>query len=85
MEHIHQILQQALAPFSPPSDLARYHNLLSRMDWQYEFSDDHSVYIRGKKMLDELRELQKQVDPDGSIWISYPGAKKHGAPQPRSN
>ena len=83
---MHPIFAQAIYPFAPPGSEARkladYIHLLDTMDWQYEFSDDHSVYLKGRAHVDEARKLQAEVDPKGGIWMSYKQAKQHGAPQP---
>jgi len=82
MQAAHPIFQQALAPFAPPSLLTKYHQALQAFDWQFEFSDDHDVWARGTNALARLRRMQREVDPDGSIWRSYPQSRQHGAPQP---
>lgn len=42
---------------------SEFYNLLERHDWYYDFSDDRSVYARGKKTRDQIMEL-KRHDPE---------------------
>jgi hypothetical protein len=44
--------------------------------------DDHRRWAAGVNALARLRKMQQQLDRDGSIWLSYPGAHTHGAPAP---
>jgi len=48
-----------------------YTKALSFHDWHYEYSDDHSVWVRGKDERAALLEFQKQIDPDFAIWNQY--------------
>ena len=50
--------------------IADYRHKLKQHDWSFEYSDDHSVWQRGWQELGELRQLQKQLDPDWAIWNS---------------
>lgn len=84
MHSINPVLQQALAPFAPPSLLTQYHQALQSFDWMFGFTDDHDVWARGSNALARLHRMQRKVDPDGSIWRSYPQSQQHGAPQPCS-
>ena len=63
--------------------LDEYHNALRNFDWQFEFSDEHAKWAKGHNNLMRLYAMQKELDIDGTIWLSYPGSKTHGAPQPR--
>lgn len=83
MNNVHPILQQALAGVAPTSPLTEYHKALSAFDWQFEFADDHQRWASGNNSLSRLHRMQREIDADGAIWMSYPGAHKHGAPQPR--
>lgn len=82
----HPAIAAALAQLAPPQSKAHilkaYHDLLSTMDWQYQFSDDQAVWRKGVEQVKKARALQAEVDPDGSIWMSYSGAHMHGAPKP---
>ena len=62
--------------------LAAYHDLLSSFDWQYAYTDEHARWKQGKAAHGRLVKLQMDIDPDAVIWMSYPGAQKHGAAQP---
>ena len=48
-----------------------YTNALRAMDWGFEFSDDNSVYQRGREELARLRRIQRQLDPGAVIWNQY--------------
>jgi hypothetical protein len=66
-----------------PSKLATYGAALKAMDWQFVMSDDHAVFQRGEEALRKLHKMQRQIDPDGVMWMNTPGARSHGAPQPQ--
>ena len=63
--------------------LNEYHTALRNFDWQFEFTDEHAKWAKGHNDLARLYAMQKDLDQDGTIWLSYPGSKTHGAPQPR--
>lgn len=50
--------------------IADYRHKLKGHDWTFEYSDDHSVWQRGRVELAELQRLQGQLDPDYAIWNS---------------
>ncbi|HTH08055.1 MAG TPA: hypothetical protein VMA55_00670 [Acidovorax sp.] len=91
MNAVHPAFAPFLAWFAPEDPeqekarkLAAYHDLLSSFDWQYNFADDHDHrWKRGQKAYERLLCLQMEVDPDASIWMSYPGAQQWGAAQPQ--
>jgi hypothetical protein len=66
-----------------PSKLAAYGQALKAFDWQYQFSDDHTRYMAGEEALRKLHKVQRVIDPDGVMWLGTPGARGHGAPQPK--
>jgi hypothetical protein len=68
---------------NPISKLAAYGQALKAFDWQYQFADDHSRYLAGEGALRKLHKMQRQIDPDGVVWMNTPGARGHGAPQPQ--
>lgn len=89
MNAVHQTFAPFMAWFAPEDPeqekarkLAAYHDLLSSFDWQFNHTDDQSVWKRGQKAYERLICLQMDLDPDASIWMSYPGAQKWGAAQP---
>lgn len=82
MNNVHPVFQQALASMAPASPLTEYHKALAAFDWQFEFSDEHAVWARGVNSLARLHRMQRELDPTGEIWNSYPGAHFHGAPRP---
>lgn len=84
--NLHPIFAQALAGWAPQDSevrkLAAYHDLLASFDWQFNHADEHAKWEDGKKAYERLVRLQMDIDPDAEIWMSYPGASKHGAAQP---
>lgn len=48
-----------------------YRKLLGRHDWYYNFSDDYSVWSKGKKNLADIFGLQPDVDADFKIYNEY--------------
>ncbi len=93
MSNLSPVMAAALAPFAPRSSevhalaseyaIGLYRKALEAFDWQFEFSDDHARWALGHNALSNLYRMQRTLDPDGSIWLSYAGAHTHGAPQPR--
>jgi hypothetical protein len=87
MLSLHPAIAAALVAVAPPSSfchkLAAYHDLLSNLDWQYQFSDEHRIVKRGEELVARAHLLQAEVDPTGEIWNSYSGSRMHGAPQPK--
>lgn len=71
MDNVQPAIAAALAPFAPPPEppkVAAYRNLLRRHDWKHEFSDDARWRNRGRLELEQLRDLQRELDPDFVIW-----------------
>ncbi len=58
-----------------------YLNLLSRHDWWYSRSDDHSVYRQGAESARQIQQLRREVDPNWSIWNSTAPPDFHITPQ----
>lgn len=70
------VFQDILGGICPPpqiplSELADYVQALKDMDWQFEYSDDHSVWGNGRNALARLRLIQKRIDPDAALWNLY--------------
>jgi hypothetical protein len=42
-----------------------------RFDWGFEFSDDHTVWSRGRVELERLRAERSVIDPDGVLWAKH--------------
>lgn len=86
MNNLHPAIASALVSIAPPDShchkLAAYHDLLSMMDWQYQFSDDPLIWKKGEEKVARARLLQAEVDPTGELWMSYSGSRMHGAPKP---
>ena len=55
----------------PKYDMDEYKSLLSRHDWYYDYSDDHSVWTRGSNERKELNRMQDAIDSDYAIWNEY--------------
>ena len=53
------------------AELKRYMRQLSSFDWQFEYSDDYSVVLRGKETLAQLQKAQVRIDPTGEIWMQF--------------
>ena len=62
--------------------IEQYRAALAVFDWQCAFIDDFSKWQAAQRKLKELNAMQAALDPTGEIWLSQPGASKHGAPQP---
>lgn len=48
-----------------------YYTALTFHDWYYQYSDCHRVWEAGQNAMDKLRQMQKELDPDFSIWNQY--------------
>lgn len=48
-----------------------YENLLKHHDWWFEFSEDFSVWKKGKRELEIITHLQKVIDKDSVLWDTY--------------
>lgn len=79
---LHPLIAQALAahqvipvdsPEHPDSPVrkAAYIQALQSMDWLFDFSDDYSVFRRGKEALQDLRHERALVDADGALWRQH--------------
>jgi hypothetical protein len=57
----------------------RYRQALAGHDWNYDYSDDHSVWSRGRAQRETLRAMRDEVDASGEIWnsIAPAGHKLH--------
>lgn len=53
---------------SEPTRLIDYINALDAHDWLFEFSDDQTVWHRGRTSLRKIQDQAKEVDPDFVIW-----------------
>jgi hypothetical protein len=74
--HVHPIFASMLDTFCRPAalqDIKReaYERMLRAHEWSFEFSDDASVYARGREQLAELRLVQREIDPDFSTWNQH--------------
>ncbi len=49
-------------------EIAQYVQALKDHDWEFSYTDDHSVYQRGHNSLAKIKRLQKQIDPDATLW-----------------
>lgn len=62
---------QAADQAALPVRRARYVSALIRMDWSFEFSDDHAVWQRGRDELTRLRAERDAIDPDRALWNQH--------------
>ena len=53
------------------TELHRYQRLLATHDWTFGFSDDHSVWQRGRAERARLNMMAAQLDPDRKLWVEY--------------
>lgn len=59
-----------------------FHELCSQHDWQYEFTDDHSVWLEG---LRQRKRLTQEMQHDlrlSSIYISWTRYAYGNSPRP---
>jgi hypothetical protein len=61
-------------PSAPSADgaqtLDRYRTMLREHDWSFEYSDDQRVWRLGRLAQEQLEFLQRELDPDFTIWNS---------------
>jgi len=55
----------------PLSTVDQYTQALRSADWWHEFSDDYSVWQRGRAELQALRDAQPRLDPSYQIWNTF--------------
>lgn len=48
-----------------------YRAALRRHDWQFEYSDDHQVWLRGREAQNMLLLARQEFDPSWSIWNQF--------------
>jgi len=61
--------------------LARYRTMLAEHDWEFEHSSDQRIWRLGRLALEQLRFLQREIDPDFAVWNSIaPAAHRHQPP-----
>lgn len=48
-----------------------YRKQLQFHDWFYDYSDDHRMWQRGSEQRRQIDQMQRNIDPDYSIWNSY--------------
>lgn len=51
--------------------LEQYKAALAAHDWYYQYSDDHTVWGRGRDHYALILEGNREHDQDGSIWNQY--------------
>lgn len=71
---LHPLFQQILGLYVEPREpieVACYRAALERHDWHFEFSDDHSVYERGRAERKSLDSMRNMIDRNGAIWNEY--------------
>lgn len=65
------VVRLAASNVEGDTELAAYHRHLATHDWTYEYSDDHSVWQRGRQSQGELEQIQKRLDQDKVVWRQY--------------
>lgn len=53
------------------AEVAEYERLLRAHDWSFEFSDDPSVYRRGREARKTLEAMRFRLDLDFRIWNEH--------------
>lgn len=48
--------------------LTRYRAMLVEHDWGFEHSDDARIWRLGRLALEQLQFLQREIDPDFTVW-----------------
>lgn len=48
-----------------------YVQALKRHDWQYEYSDDHQVWLRGRDAQNMLLLARQEFDPSWATWNQF--------------
>lgn len=56
---------------APGLTLDDYRKALAAHDWLYDYSDDYSVWCRGRDSLARLQAMARTLDPDHVIWREY--------------
>lgn len=59
---------ESIQPYNIPEERRQYEAALRRHDWSHEFSDDYLVVRAGREELHALREMQRRLDPEFSLW-----------------
>ena len=54
-----------------PVSLPDFWDMLSRADWTYEYSDDHSVWRRGRAAMGKLTAISKQSDAHAKLMADF--------------
>jgi hypothetical protein len=48
--------------------IALYEKCLAAADWYSDYSDDYTVYRKGREELAQLQRMQKLYDTDFTLW-----------------
>ena len=70
-----EIAQQVRERLEGDTELQRYQRLLATHDWTFCYSDDHSVWQRGRTERARLNTMAAQLDPDRKLWDEYAQAE----------
>lgn len=65
-----------VVPSNPPvvtdaERIATYVRALRAHDWDYEYSDDGSVWRRGRDERAALERMRPELDPDYLVWDAH--------------
>lgn len=76
-----QCHQRLLDELRRDAQRSAYCHALRCFDWSLEFTDDGARYRAQKEQLDKLRQLQRELDPEGEIWNTLaPRSYRLGVP-----
>lgn len=53
------------------NELELYKAKLKAQDWYYMYSDDFRAFSEGQQKSFQLRDLQRRLDPNGTIWNQF--------------
>jgi hypothetical protein len=66
----------------PKTSLQRFYNLLSKHDWDYEYSDDFSVWKSGGDQRRALEEISLESDTHHLLFKQFYDHKKGKGEKP---
>lgn len=58
-------------PTQPINSKEQYEHYLKNFDWNYEWTDDHSVWKKWHRAMIYLMEARRLLDGDHLLWTQY--------------
>lgn len=52
-------------------DLHTYEQMLKRLDWAYQYSDDHSAWVRGEQALRQVQRIARESPAHAQLFREY--------------